>query len=194
MIRKGENMLITFTVKDQKITHDLKQSLVAGSVGIVKARFAFDDSWLGMDKVLVFSSSSCPRRPSPIRWDDKDVSVPSEALLPGKMFVSVVGFGPNGARKTTQAWDIQQAITVTKCGLGGSWELLRNMVQVPDDKVANDDDFGDMMNEVFGDYTPEPSDPPTPEVSEKYVATDEEVQMMFDEIFGSNGPAPEYPV
>lgn len=36
-------MLIIFTVKDQKITHDLgKRIVVAGSEGIVQAAFTFD--------------------------------------------------------------------------------------------------------------------------------------------------------
>lgn len=38
-------MLIIFTVNDQKVTHDLGQrTLVAGSSGVVKAAFTFDNS------------------------------------------------------------------------------------------------------------------------------------------------------
>lgn len=51
-------MLIIFTVNDQKVTHDLGQrTLVAGSSGVVKAAFTFDNSWDGLDVVVVFSNS-----------------------------------------------------------------------------------------------------------------------------------------
>ena len=51
-------MLIIFTVNDQKVTHDLGQrTLVAGSSGVVKAAFTFDNSWDGLDVVAVFSNS-----------------------------------------------------------------------------------------------------------------------------------------
>ena len=45
-------MLITFSVNDQKITHDLKGQLVAGSVDIVQAAFKFDSSWDELDKIV----------------------------------------------------------------------------------------------------------------------------------------------
>lgn len=44
-------MLIIFSVNDQKITHDLKGQLVAGSVDIVQAAFKFDSSWAELDKI-----------------------------------------------------------------------------------------------------------------------------------------------
>ena len=50
-------MLIIFSVNDQKITHDLKGQLVAGSVDIVQAAFKFDSS----------SSSRAALVPSPSR-------------------------------------------------------------------------------------------------------------------------------
>lgn len=51
-------MLIIFTVNDQKVTHDLGQrTLVAGSSGVVQAAFTFDNSWDGLDVVVVFSNS-----------------------------------------------------------------------------------------------------------------------------------------
>ena len=50
-------MLIIFSVNDQKITHDLKGQLVAGSVDIVQAAFKFDSSWDELDKIVVFTSS-----------------------------------------------------------------------------------------------------------------------------------------
>lgn len=54
-------MLIIFSVNDQKITHDLKGQLVAGSVDIVQAAFKFDSSWDELDKIVVFTSSACPK-------------------------------------------------------------------------------------------------------------------------------------
>lgn len=48
-------MLIIFSVNDQKITHDLKGQLVAGSVDIVQAAFKFDSSWDELDKMDVLN-------------------------------------------------------------------------------------------------------------------------------------------
>ena len=51
-------MLIIFSVNDQKITHDLKGQLVAGSVDIVQAAFKFDSSW---DEPCLLYTSPSPR-------------------------------------------------------------------------------------------------------------------------------------
>lgn len=110
-------MLIIFSVNDQKITHDLKGQLVAGSVDIVQAAFKFDSSWDELDKIVVFTSSACPK-PVPVQFADEAFYIPKDVLKPGKLYVSVVGFGLDGRKKTTQKWDIMQAITVQKCGDG----------------------------------------------------------------------------
>lgn len=112
-------MLIIFSVNDQKITHDLKGQLVAGSVDIVQAAFKFDSSWDELDKIVVFTSSACPK-PVPVQFADEAFYIPKDVLKPGKLYVSVVGFGLDGRKKTTQKWDIMQAITVQKCGDGGT--------------------------------------------------------------------------
>ena len=117
-------MLIIFSVNDQKITHDLKGQLVAGSVDIVQAAFKFDSSWDELDKIVVFTSSACPK-PVPVQFADEAFYIPKDVLKPGKLYVSVVGFGLDGRKKTTQKWDIMQAITVQKCGDGGDCDLLR---------------------------------------------------------------------
>lgn len=115
-------MLIIFSVNDQKITHDLKGQLVAGSVDIVQAAFKFDSSWDELDKIVVFTSSACPK-PVPVQFADEAFYIPKDVLKPGKLYVSVVGFGLDGRKKTTQKWDIMQAITVQKCGDGGDCDL-----------------------------------------------------------------------
>ena len=102
-------MLIIFSVNDQKITHDLKGQLVAGSVDIVQAAFKFDSSWDELDKIVVFTSSACPK-PVPVQFADEAFYIPKDVLKPGKLYVSVVGFGLDGRKKTTQKWDIMQAI------------------------------------------------------------------------------------
>jgi hypothetical protein len=132
-------MLIIFSVNDQKITHDLKGQLVAGSVDIVQAAFKFDSSWDELDKIVVFTSSACPK-PVPVQFADEAFYIPKDVLKPGKLYVSVVGFGLDGRKKTTQKWDIMQAITVQKCGDGGDCDLLRYLAQgqVADGKVAKD--------------------------------------------------------
>lgn len=134
-------MLIIFSVNDQKITHDLKGQLVAGSVDIVQAAFKFDSSWDELDKIVVFTSSACPK-PVPVQFADEAFYIPKDVLKPGKLYVSVVGFGLDGRKKTTQKWDIMQAITVQKCGDGGDCDLLRYLAQgqVADGKVAKADD------------------------------------------------------
>lgn len=171
-------MLITFTVQDQKIKHDLgKKSLVAGSSGVVQAKFIFDDSWEGLDKVVVFTNtnSTCGDI-KPVLYDSEPINIPEQALKPGKLYCSVVGFGEEDTRKTTQKWDIQQAITVQKCGAMGCTDLLRGIAQggVSPDKIATDEEVEEMYEEVFGDEGP--------------IATDEEVEEVLDDVFGDNPP------
>lgn len=139
-------MLIIFSVNDQKITHDLKGQLVAGSVDIVQAAFKFDSSWDELDKIVVFTSSACPK-PVPVQFADEAFYIPKDVLKPGKLYVSVVGFGLDGRKKTTQKWDIMQAITVQKCGDGGDCDLLRYLAQgqVADGKVAKDEEVKDNL-------------------------------------------------
>lgn len=186
-------MLITFTVKDQKITHDLKTSLVAGSSGIVQAAFAFDESWSALDKVVVFKSSACRKPATPQRISDEPIDIPPEALKPGKLYVSIIGYGTGSTRKTTRAWDVMQAITVQKCGTLGDSEILRSLAQgnlVSDDNVATDDEVNDMFDDVFGSTdtpVPGPGSGDTPTVDDEDVATDDEVNEMFDEVFGREG-------
>lgn len=138
-------MLIIFSVNDQKITHDMKGQLVAGSVDIVQAAFKFDSSWDELDKIVVFTSSACPK-PVPVQFADEAFYIPKDVLKPGKLYVSVVGFGLDGRKKTTQKWDIMQAITVQKCGDGGDCDLLRYLAQgqVADGKVAKDEEVKDI--------------------------------------------------
>jgi hypothetical protein len=105
-------VLIIFTVNDQKVTHDLGQrTLVAGSSGVVKAAFTFDNSWDGLDVVVVFSNSGKKCNNKPIKYDGVPIDIPPEVLIAGKLYVSVIGFGDSGTRKTTQKWDVQQAIS-----------------------------------------------------------------------------------
>lgn len=179
-------MLIVFSVNDQKISHDLKQSLVAGSSGVVIASFLFDESWNDLDIAVVFSNSAVCK-PEPVRYDNAPVVVPSSVLVPGKLYVSCIGFGDNGYRKTTQAWDIQQAITVMKCGALGDCELLRPVSQSVSDKdIAADDEIKDMLDQVFGEKdTPTPPQPDTP-AGDEDIATDDEVKDMLDNIFGGD--------
>lgn len=140
-------MLIIFSVNDQKITHDLKGQLVAGSVDIVQAAFKFDSSWDELDKIVVFTSSACPK-PVPVQFADEAFFIPKDVLKPGKLYVSVVGFGLDGRKKTTQKWDIMQAITVQKCGDGSDCDLLRYLAQgqVADGKVAKDEEVKDRQS------------------------------------------------
>lgn len=183
-------MLITFSVNDQKITHDLKGQLVAGSVDIVQAEFKFDSSWDEFDKVIVFTNSACTK-PVPVQYADEAFYIPKEALRPGKLYVSAVGFGLSGQKKTTQKWDIMQAITVQKCGDGGDCDLLRYLAQgqVSDGNVAKDEEVGDMLDKVFGKANapkPDPggSDSDDKNVSEGDIATDKDVADMLDKVFG----------
>ena len=150
-------MLITFTIKEQTITHDLgQQQLVAGSNGVVQADFSFDGSWEGFDVVVVFTNSA-KRCAAPVRYTGDPIDIPTTVLVAGKLYVSVIGFGDNGLRKTTMRWDIQQAITVQECGALGGCELLRNMVhdcttsEVSDEDIATDEEVVQMLNSVFTD-------------------------------------------
>ena len=148
-------MCITFTVNKQTITHDLgQQQLVAGSSGVVQADFSFDESWEGFDVVAVFTNSA-KRCAAPVRYTGEPIDIPANALVAGKLYVSLIGFGDNDLRKTTRKWDIQQAITVQECGALGDCDLLRNMVhectsgEVSDADVATDAEVVEMLNSVF---------------------------------------------
>ena len=177
-------MLIIFTVNDQKVTHDLGQrTLVAGSSGVVKAAFTFDNSWDGLDVVVVFSNSGKECNNKPIKYDGVPIDIPPEVLIAGKLYVSVIGFGDSGTRKTTQKWDVQQAISVHPCGALGSLDILRNMAQgsVPEENVATDEEVKQMLTEVFGsEEAPDEPDDETPVVDDEDVATDEEVIQMLN--------------
>lgn len=149
-------MLISFNVKDQKITHDLgERILVSESAGVIKAEFTFDREWDRLDKVVVFSNSNkkCTK-PLPVRYEEEPIDIPVAVLKAGKLYVSVVGFGEDEKRLTTRKWDIQQAITIQECGAMGDCELLRNMVcnsdTVSNSDIATDREVKDMLNEVFG--------------------------------------------
>lgn len=179
-MKEVSDVLIIFTVKDQKITHDLTGSLVSDSCGIIQGAFKFDSSWDDFSKVIVFSNSK-NSKPIPVEYKGKAVDIPQAALKPGKLYVSVVGFGDGNAKKTTQKWDIMQAITVQQCGDMGDCDLLRNMVTVPDSTVASDDEVEDMFDDVFKTGIPGT-------VGDELVTTDEEFQEMFDEVFKSQGP------
>lgn len=163
-------MLIIFSVNDQKITHDLKGQLVAGSVDIVQAAFKFDSSWDELDKIVVFTSSACPK-PVPVQFADEAFYIPKDVLKPGKLYVSVVGFGLDGRKKTTQKWDIMQAITVQNCGDGGDCDLLRYLAQgqVADGKVAKDEEVKDMLDTVFGKSEAPKPDPGGSDSNDKNV-------------------------
>lgn len=167
-------MLIIFSVNDQKITHDLKGQLVAGSVDIVQAVFKFDSSWDELDKIVVFTSSACPK-PVPVQFADEAFYIPKDVLKPGKLYVSVVGFGLDGRKKTTQKWDIMQAITVQKCGDGGDCDLLRYLAQgqVADGKVAKDEEVKDMLDTVFGKSEAPKPDPGGSDSNDKNVSEDD---------------------
>ena len=170
-------MLIIFSVNDQKITHDLKGQLVAGSVDIVQAAFKFDSSWDELDKIVVFTSSACPK-PVPVQFADEAFYIPKDVLKPGKLYVSVVGFGLDGRKKTTQKWDIMQAIPVQKCGDGGDCDLLRYLAQgqVADGKVAKDEEVKDMLDTVFGKSEAPKPDPGGSDSKVEKVPSNDEAQ------------------
>ena len=179
-------MKIVFSVKDQKITHDLQDTLVAGSSGVVLADFLFDETWSDLDVVIVFTNSSICK-PYPVEYTGDLVEVPSSVLAPGKFYVSCIGYGENGYRKTTRAWDIQQAITVSKCGALGDCDLLRPASKkVSDDDIASDKEIQDMLDQVFGKAdTPEPPQPDAP-AGDEDIATDDEVKDMLELVFGGD--------
>lgn len=89
-------MLIVFSVNDQKITHDLKGQLVAGSVDIVQAAFKFDSSWDELDKIVVFTSSACPK-PVPVQFADEAFYIPKDVVVKSGSVVT----NPTGQPKGT---------------------------------------------------------------------------------------------
>ena len=142
-------MLIIFSVNDQKITHDLKGQLVAGSVDIVQAAFKFDSSWDELDKIVVFTSSACPK-PVPVQFADEAFYIPKDVLKPGKLYVSVVGFGLDGRKKTTQKWDDRYSLTE----LSVRWRFKRSPLEslIPIRTSANYEWFFYCIDKVLGIY------------------------------------------
>lgn len=150
-------MVITFTVREQKISHNMTQTLVAESVGIIYADFQFDTSWDDLEKIVVFYSSDKSVKPVPLKWNGEMLPIPTEVLIAGKLYVSAVGFGSGGRRKNTQAWDVMQAISVQRCGALGGCEFLRPMAENDEQQldpskldVATDKEVKDMLDDVFG--------------------------------------------
>lgn len=88
-------MLIVFSVNDQKITHDLKGQLVAGSVDIVQAAFKFDSSWDELDKIVVFTSSACPK-PVPVQFADEAFYIPKDMVVKSGSVVTNPAGQPKG--------------------------------------------------------------------------------------------------
>lgn len=88
-------MLIIFSVNDQKITHDMKGQLVAGSVDIVQAAFKFDSSWDELDKIVVFTSSACPK-PVPVQFADEAINIPKDMVVKSGSVVTNPAGQPKG--------------------------------------------------------------------------------------------------
>lgn len=196
-------MNITFTVNDTKISHDAGgKSIVAGSSGEVKANFVFDSSWEYYEIVIVFSNNNMKKRDiKPIRYTGEPVNIPDDALVAGKLYVSVIGFSLNGKRKTTLKWDMTQAITIQECGVLGSSDILRSFA-TENERLVNDEDIAtaqentEMLEEVFGSKSEESGDGGSGnrtsedeeqkplEFSEDIVATDEDNQNLIESIFG----------
>lgn len=144
-------MLIIFTVNDQKVTHDLGQrTLVAGSSGVVKAAFTFDNSWDGLDVVVVFSNSGKKCNNKPIKYDG--VPSPQEAQPNTIYFVL-----QNNAGAGNQYIEYMlingalEAIGYGNADLSG---------YVTEDYVAKADDS--LMEDIFNQTSP---------IQEKYVGT-----------------------
>lgn len=196
-------MNITFTVNDTKISHDAGgKSIVAGSSGEVKANFVFDSSWEYFEIVIVFSNNNMKKRDiKPIRYTGEPVDIPDDALVAGKLYVSVIGFSLNGKRKTTLKWDMTQAITIQECGVLGCSDILRSFA-TENERLVNDEDIAtaqentEMLEEVFGpkseesgdgdscNNTSEDEEQKPLEISEDIVATDEDNQNLIESIFG----------
>ena len=190
-------MLIVFTVNGQKVTHDLDNNqIVGGSSGVVQAAFTFDKSWKEYEVVVVFSNSNQPRRTiQPLKYEGEALTIPDDSLCPGKLYVSVIGFGLNNSRKTTQKWDIQQAITVQEFGELGDCELLRSLAHdgdklVDESDIAQNEQVEEMLDRVFGNNgeTSDGTDSEeefVPSIPETKVATNSEIEEMLDRIFDS---------
>lgn len=190
-------MFITFTVNDTKISHDAGgQSIVAGSSGEVKAKFEFDNSWDLFDVVVVFSNNNMKKRDiKPIRYSGEPVNIPDDALVAGKLYVSVIGFSLNGSRKTTLRWDMTQAITIQECGALGNSDILRSFATenkrlVADEDIATDQENREMLDEIFGpksdesgddneEQSFEDNDKPL-EIPDDLIASDEENQELIE--------------
>lgn len=135
-------MLIIFSVNDQKITHDMKGQLVAGSVDIVQAAFKFDSSWDELDKIVVFTSSACPK-PVPVQFADEAFYIPKDVLKPvidGKMDAA--------DSMTTEAINSAIATAIAK----SAHARFEKVEKVPSNDEAQDNVLYLVMNAATGYY------------------------------------------
>ena len=129
-------MDLQIRVRKQVLT--CRQTAIAGSVNFVKAKFMFDDEWIGTEIHVIFSNGETPEKEI-ILGDTLECVVPWEVLeTEGDLYISAVGLLDGDIRISTKLMD--NPITVYPHGsLGGSdpsfptptfWDDLKNALPV----------------------------------------------------------------
>lgn len=107
--------VLNFSVSNQILTAACPGRLVVSHTrGHLFAQFALDQEWDGLSVTAVFSNDFSRQSYQRILTSDP-VEVPEEVLVPGRLFVSLVGLGDGGAlRLTTKCMD--KPIVVYRAG------------------------------------------------------------------------------
>lgn len=151
--------VLNFSVSNQILTAACPGRLVVAQTrGHLFAQFALDQEWDGLSVTAVFSNDFARQSYQRILTSDP-VEVPEEVLVAGRLFVSLVGLGDDGAlRLTTKCMD--KPIVVYRAGeLVGLapdeatpelWEqVLAAMGSLSDLKTSDKSSLVAAINEIF---------------------------------------------
>lgn len=166
-------MDLQIRVRKQVLT--CRQTVIAGSVNFVKAKFMFDDEWLGTEIHIIFSNGDIPEKEI-VLDDTLECVVPWEVLeTEGDLYVSAVGLLDGDVRISTKLMD--NPITVYPHGsMGGSdplpptptvWDELKDALPVDwnendESKLSYIKNRTHWKEEVKRDYTVLPNAEPDP--------------------------------
>lgn len=151
--------ILDFSVSNQILSAACPGRLVVAQTrGHLFARFSLDHEWDGLSVTAVFSNDFI-RQPYQRTLTAEPVEVPLEVLVPGRLFVSLVGLGDGGVlRLTTKRMD--KPLVVHRAGdLVGLtpeestpelWEqVLAAMGSLSDLKTSDKSSLVAAINEIF---------------------------------------------
>lgn len=92
-------MKIEIQIKNQQIITKKTRCIVANSVNFITGVCVFDEEWDGLVKHIIFTNGTVSKELGITQ--NVEFIVPYEVLVPGKLEISVVGYGENGEKRLT---------------------------------------------------------------------------------------------